>query len=728
MIKPPERVEIPEDEEPRERFARFLAVAIVISTLLLALVEFAHGNDSRSMDTAAIEAQRLGSERQGEAARAEALAQADLAMFGLTEQERTQAGNNWQAVANEIFAGADDTQSLASIKRFDALADLSQQFTSITESSPNGPDNDPNFPNRTLSLATKESERLFALQDAANEEREAWESRLSQYSVILTMLAVAVYLFGLSLTLQAAVRRVITGLAIALVLVSAGWGGGLQIVRPSRAPDAAADSYAQARVDAAVARTPADYKKAEDEFSAAIDARPTFAQAYLERSGVRFVEGSPEVGSSFISITTPDALQSSTADLQKAYDLGLRNYLLLYNLSSQDLLLSLQSNRPELRDQAIKLAEDGIAIDDANPAEYGNLVVARLLAGDSQGADSALNDFIDRLVYIEPKHQPRNDDRFAENEMAGVLTPLQLIVDLQASGKGSGATVSADDLKHVKEKLVAGILAPKQSRNLTVSAASVDVFASKVQWSATIPNLSSDDTVSVEWYHNDPSKLGWSAIADASGAVTPQPNGPPDEYFENHPFLVDTGACTSPGRYRAEIYVNGHLAATAEADASKLTLNATFSRDIGVALCRPDGWIHDDDNFIRGFEDSFLSADKKHGVAIFRLQNPSPSVGTDDASRATSYRDQLLKIDGAAPENLTVDTGLSANINSQFFLGLKSTTVVEESNSSGQVAEVGCGVASDGSIIVGAVFGPADDFNGDNVGDELFHGLVLEAT
>jgi hypothetical protein len=727
MIKPPERVEIPEEEEPRERFARFLAICIVVSTLLLALVEFAHGNDTKSMDSAAIEAQNLGAERQGEVARAEALAQSDLAMFGLTEQERTQAGNASQTAANQILAGADDAQSIAAIRRFDALAELSQTFTTITESGPNGPDSDPAFPNRTLSLATKESELLFAKQDAANEEREAWETRLSQYSVILTMLAVAVYLFGLSLTLQAAVRRIITGLALALVLVSAGWSGGLQIVRPSRAPDAAAEAYAQGRVDAAVARSPEDLKKAEDDFSEAINARPTFAQAYVQRAGVRFVEGSPEVGSSFISITTQDALRSSTADLQKAYDLGLRNYLLLYNLSSQDVLISLYDNRPELLSQAIALAEKGIEVDGNNPAQYGNLVVARLLAGDSSGADSALDKFIDHIVYVGEKHTPRNDQQFAENQLAGVLTPLQLIVDRQAGGNGSGGGVSAEKLQSIKEKLVNAVVAPKQSRTLKASDATVDVFASKVQWSATIPDLQSDDTVSVEWYHNDPGKLGWSAIASVSGAVTPTPNGPPDQYFENHPFLVDTGQCTSPGRYRAEIYVNGHLAATAETDASKLTLNATFSRDIGVALCRPDGWVHDDDQFIRGFEDTFLSGDKKHGAVIYRVQNPNPAIGTDAASRATSYRDQLLDITSVMPSNLTVDAAQTKPL-SQFFLGLKSTTVAIETNSSGQEAEVGCGVADDGSIIIGTVFGPSSDFDDGNAGDELFHGLVLEAT
>ena len=50
MIKAPERVEIPEQEElRRDRFARILAVLIVVATLGVATVEYLHSLADQSL-------------------------------------------------------------------------------------------------------------------------------------------------------------------------------------------------------------------------------------------------------------------------------------------------------------------------------------------------------------------------------------------------------------------------------------------------------------------------------------------------------------------------------------------------------------------------------------------------------------------------------------------------------------------------------------------------------
>lgn len=730
MIKPPERVEIPEDEAPRERFARFLAVAIVVSTLLLALVEFAHGYDSQREDSAAVDAQRYGAQRLGAATRADDLARTDLQIFGIAEDERTRAGNQAQIGLNRIVVDAlantdasndpQFTNVLATDKRYNALAALTEKLTTIDEGSTYGPDHDPGFPGRDLSQATMESEKLFAQQDAANEEREAWEGRLSQYAVLLTLLAVAVYLFGLSLTLQAGVRRIITGLAVALVLVSAGWGGGLQLVRPSRAPDAAADAYAHGRVDALTALTVADLKKAEAELSQAISLRPTFAEAYVERAGIRFIEGSPEFGQNgIISITSSDALHESTADLQKAYDLGLRTFELLNNLADGDILVGLYDNDASYYQKAIDLTNQGLAVDDSNPLLYGNLGQAKLLIGDQAGAGSAFDQMVDRTLYIGEKHTPRDDSFFEQEELSGMLTALQLDADHRPDLAGQ--------VKTLKEHLVAAIHPPKKTTPVAIQDAQAQVFPSTLQWTGTIPSLTADDTVSVQWYHQDPQKLGWGAIGGTSGVYTPQPNGPPGEYYDLHRFVLDTGGCTIPGRYRVEVYVNGHLSATAEADADSSVLQPALSRSMGVALCIPKGWVHDDSDFIRGLGDAWTSPDKSHGAAMLRFEKPDPSIGSDDTSRAIAYRDELIPsyFDHVMPQGLKPTTSITPQ--TQYFLGLNSQTVVYETDGNGNEALVGCGVNTDGSIIVGVIYGPTDDFGSSQIGQHVFDGLLLES-
>jgi len=721
MIKPPERVEIPQREEAAESFARLLAVAIVISTLLLALVEFAHGLDAKAADAAGVEGQKLGVQRQGEAERAEQMARTQLALFGLAEEQRTRGGNAAQATVNDAVSGHDGAANLNEVQRWADLAKLTDHFTPISEGGPVGPDRDPSFPNLAIQSSALESEKAFALQDAANAEREAWESRLSQYAFLLTLLAVAIYLFGLSLTLQRAMRRLISSLAVLLVVVSVGWGGSLQIARPAKPSEEAATAYAQGRIAAMTALTLEDIKKADELFTKAIDARPTFAQAYVERASVRFIMGSPEFGSAVASITTSDALRTSTADLQKAYELHLRTFLLLNNLAANDILLGLSEGRADLYRQAISLSDEGVAIDSASPLLYSNKALANLLLGDGAGADRAFGDFIDKTLYIGGDHHARNDAVFTEQQLAGALTPLQLVADRRPD--------LADQANADKERLVLAFGGGGTGATRTVKNVKVEVFPSTLQWTGQLPDITDKDAVSVQWYHNDPGKLGWTAISGISGLSTPKPDNSAsaaNSYFDLKSFLLNTGVCTSPGQYRVEIYINGHLASPPVAgDAADTALRPALMRSIGAAMCEPKDWQHDQADYIRGFADVYTSPDSAHGVVVERVQNPSKTVGTDSAGQAKGYRDLLITFADVVPKGLSVDKTKTPE--SQYFLGLKSATVVYETDGKGHEAIIGCGYnPADGSIVIGIVYGPLDDFGSSQTAEHLFDSLILE--
>jgi len=247
MRRPPERVEIPEEEDlQRERFARILAVLIVVATLGVACVEYLHSIADKSADAAGVSAQKLSVERQGELVRAEDRARAEVDIYAFEAQERTQQGNAFQEYLNPTVQQGSAQASLLQLAeaRWSTLADLTGDLTSVKSTGTTSQAQDAAFPNVLLSQASKEADRLFALEDAQNQLRGDWQARVGLLSVVLTMLAVAIYLFGLSLALHAAIRRWLVGLGVVLMAGAGLWTVVLLFANPSAPNDKAADAYA----------------------------------------------------------------------------------------------------------------------------------------------------------------------------------------------------------------------------------------------------------------------------------------------------------------------------------------------------------------------------------------------------------------------------------------------------------------------------------------------------
>jgi hypothetical protein len=165
-------------------------------------------------------------------------------------------------------------------------------MSSIRLDGPEGPKQDPAFLLRLLTSAQRESIRLAALQDAANEESGAWQSRVARYTAILTIFAVALYLLGSSLTLRQ-IRSAFLVVGVSLLVTGMVWAGATAAHPPRRAPDRAADEYADGYVAWYTGIDSSDYRRAAQHFSRAIELRPTFARAYQRRATAIFMSESP---------------------------------------------------------------------------------------------------------------------------------------------------------------------------------------------------------------------------------------------------------------------------------------------------------------------------------------------------------------------------------------------------------------------------------------------------
>ena len=153
-------------------------------------------------------------------------------------------------------------------------------------------DPDPDFPYDFFAKRASAATQLEARSNAYNDVSDKWSRLIDSYTAILTMIAVALFLFGSAYVLYGRNRVVFTVLGGLLVATGLVWGAGLAITRqPGTPSDAAAADYANGVTAMDEAAAPTGYQAAIDDFSAAINRRPDYALAYSERAAAEAFRG-----------------------------------------------------------------------------------------------------------------------------------------------------------------------------------------------------------------------------------------------------------------------------------------------------------------------------------------------------------------------------------------------------------------------------------------------------
>ena len=128
---------------------------------------------------------------------------------------------------------------------------------------------------------------------AASNVKDAWDAKANTYIVHLTLLAVALFMFGLAITISTPVtRKVFVGAGSLAAIVAVVWAGAtlLQPVVDRRQQGSAIDAYARGFGLAYQAR----YTQAIDAFDGALSAAPDYGSAYAQRAEARFALGEYE--------------------------------------------------------------------------------------------------------------------------------------------------------------------------------------------------------------------------------------------------------------------------------------------------------------------------------------------------------------------------------------------------------------------------------------------------
>lgn len=708
-------IDLPDPDRLRGRLSRAIAILIGITTLATAYVAFLQHEAAAANTDASLRAQRLGIQAAENRFVSEQRAQVDLHAYATAVEQRQHAANLRQQA--RALGGAEARGLLVEADTWTRMAERTDEITTVRVDAPDGPDRDPAFPRRFIAASSREAIRLAALQDAVNDESSGWGERSSACTAILAIFAVALYLFGFSLTVERVrVRALYATVGVALFIAGSGWAALGAVDPPRLAPDEAADAYADGRLALDTAWDATGYQEAYDRLSRAIELRPGFARAYVERSDSAFRLGSPQ-RSGFFSISSPEWLERSTADLVRAHELGSREIKVLADLGFQRFLQGIQARRPELLEQSIAATRQALALTPGDPVVRYNLAVALLAAGRAGEARAAYADAVRATAFLDVDAGVAREDPYGEEAyLAGALTDLGLLESFRPE--------LAEEIAEVRASIVTGVAAganppapasPGASgpSTLVVSGLAADVFPSTVQWRARLDGFDPDrDQLAVQWLVRDPAGLGWAVLPEVSSlSVAPIPNSEaPGAFFhlDSYTTAITPPTCLPMGTYRVELYSGGRLVGQAETASAFGEFDALSVRDVGVVLCRPRGWEPAPGREL-GLVAGSRSPDGQEGAYVFHVQQPR----LDEDPGGTSLRtieSTMAAHAGLLPGRATWVE--SSGTDDRYFLGLDGGRW-RWYRYDGGLVRIGAGVASHGGVTVALVFGPDAWFDGE---------------
>lgn len=205
--------------------------------------------------------------------------------------------------------------------------------------------------------------RLGELFVASAAVKDEWDTKANAYVVHLTLLAVALFLYGLSTTISGTrTRWIFAGVGTAIAVYASVWAGLVyfQPVNDLRSVPGAIDSYALGVGLAYQGR----YEEAISNFDQAVAAAPDYASAYIERAYAYALSGD---------------LEAATADLERGQAAGGDSAIVAGNLAYYYYLLGRFDEAAAMNRQALEMRPDELWI-------QFDLAVSLLAAGQLEAA------------------------------------------------------------------------------------------------------------------------------------------------------------------------------------------------------------------------------------------------------------------------------------------------------------------------------------------------------
>lgn len=718
----PDIQQIVGEERGSDRFARMIAVITVLTTLAAATTALLQANASRTDDEAAVVAERLAGEASGVSVRDRATAQLQIERYEQLQRHRRLAAAALQA---RLFGGGDAAELERREEREQEIAKIvsrnserlaaEQGVEPVPEEGPLSAAQDPLFPARYLALAEREGRRLNALRDAANEEGDRAESQVAAFGVALTMFAVAVFLFGYSLTpygrghrkLFAGVAGGFVGVALVAVIISA-------LDAPDRAPDEAADAYA----DGLVALRAGDSEQGVDDLSRAVALRPSFAQAFARRADAIVTAATPSLAGA-TGLLTEEELRAAIADLRRALELGSEEAGVRGALGFELTALGLMTDDDDLIEESLEFTAEAEERLGTEPSPSYNRGLSLLALGRVEEAEGAYGEAIERTLVTGDGEEREAYAR--ELMVAPAFSDLELV--LQYRGEELAEEVEATK-ERIEREVFADAVPPTQFTEpvgeppepseevadlpfeLSASAGGMRIDYESDPLSV-IPGFDPEaDRMTLQVYTVDPETGARSVIEPASGPVLPgqllydEKRGT-SYVFRNVLRFSRPNSCMPPGGLEVEVYVNGSLAAedSIEEVADEEEIEVLLDRSLSVGVCGLGDWQRSE-RTRPGLVAGWTAPEEDSGAYVLSVA-PRPQ-----GKREWSVTDSEAAMEQGLQEFADLFPGRPrpAGKSPFTFMDLFDSASRLYSYPGGQMI-AGAGLTPDGSVLVGAVFG-----------------------
>jgi tetratricopeptide (TPR) repeat protein len=710
----------------KSHYGRNIAIATIVTTLIGALVAFAQAGAVQNHDRADARAETYGTLAGSASAIAtgradiqlqrlndeyQAASQASTAelfqTYGTGTPTEQQTANSWGALLRQTES---DSKAIAASQFLPFICSPVIDPHCPAASALYSPEEDPRFPTRYLQNALHHSYDLGALREGANQAAEGYENQFVHFAACLTMLAVALFLLGYSLTPQGTTRRTLYAkVAGGLVTVASLWALILVLSAVTTPPAAAASAYANGEV----ALNDGSYHAAIHAFSIAVRKDPDFTDAYSERAAAEFGAGFPMVDTGFTEVPTTagpatvpsfKTLLAATNDDLTAIDDNSDSATLLYDAGRDWFYRGvLTRNTNALQSSGADLSA-AVARIRTEPNASELLASALMLVG----ADHlALGDSDTQATYGAAFKELQTPRLPREPIVAAALTDLNLITT-----ENPKLTKVADPVETaVVDAGLAGATTPygdpaNSDAHVTIKKISVQPDPGHALYTVGDGGAfnPAKDSLSIQYEYKDPLHGEWAVLPELSGPVGVGGiinfyQGQFDSNNESYVAKSSPATCLPPGQYRLNMYVNGHLAGEQTGPGLWPALHAVRLSDVDAAMCLPAGWK----SFTNGpGSDGYLSPDGNSGAIILAI----PKAALDGATGQGALASLLT----AAVEGLTGSDGFFSGLQSNgkaystpFFMSSANGQEEDWSINNGSVTS-GVGTSSNGDVYVGVTW------------------------
>jgi len=242
-----------------------------------------------------------------------------------------------------------------------------------------------------------DAERLTLTQRALATTRVTWNDRSTQYTTVIAVLAVALFLVGFGLVVEGPIRPPAYALGVGVGLFAVGWGAWIhQLPIPSTAA-AAIEGTARGTALTQAGR----YAAAIAAFDRALSADDEYPPAYVGRSRARLLAANPDYPTTrAVTDASGRAIDAAVEDSDRALELDDRVLM-------AHVLLALTSFYAGSYDNSVAAVDDAIELNAKIPDLWLLRSAAQLARSDAEHATASLEQALALLRNTVPSQQTR---------------------------------------------------------------------------------------------------------------------------------------------------------------------------------------------------------------------------------------------------------------------------------------------------------------------------------